>query len=139
MRNETDDSYAKNSTFDTITEYYENGSRKSIIVKSDESRASQRLKFYKNGQKKSENHYLNDTLNGPSFTYYKNGQIELSKNYKMGKPEGESLWYRTNGVLREKIIEKNGEITWVGKYNEHGKLIYEALFEDGKVINSQVY
>lgn len=125
------------SLIDTIVSYYPNGTLRSLKIRNNEKRTD--IEYYRNGNKKSENNYLNDTLNGLSLTYYENGQIEVSKNYKKGKSNGDYLWHRIDGTLKEKIIEEEGEMVWIGKYDETGKLIYEATYKEGKVTKSQVY
>lgn len=125
------------SSIDSVFSYYHNGKVKSLKISNE--RKLTEIEYYFNGNKKSEYNYFNDTLDGLVLTYYDNGQLEVSRSYKRGKSHGNYLFYRIDGTLKEKIIDNEGEIIWVGKYDEKGKLIFESTFNKGKVINSQVY
>jgi len=121
-------------TRDVITERYENGMKKVIIVYEGEGRNEkivEQLMYYENGQLlgsvgikngerngrlieyysngdiKSETNWKNDHEIGLSKSYYENGNLKYSTNYdNNGKRIGEAKIYHQNGNIKEVYSDK---------------------------------
>jgi len=143
-----------------ITERYDNGQKKSLIIYKGEGvdeviieritfnesgdililekpleKMRMVRRYYENRQIEEEENYKDGVMEGIWTSYYENGQISYEGNFKDWKKEGEHNSYWENGQILEEYNFKDGEKD--GKqtnYNEDGSIEKEDIYKNGKLV-----
>ena len=117
---------SKTATIQKI-ERYPDGATKSIKTL-DRFGRKQGLaeEFYQGGRVKRKYHYVNDTLSGECETFFPNELRESSRIFWMGREVGPIVFYSMMGRVRlYNEYDFDGEIYYVQKYDDAGKIIKE--------------
>ena len=134
------------------TNYYEDGSVKSVGNFSNGLKDGRWTYYYRNGKKEQEGVIKENVLNGQWTWYYQNGQIKKTEFFnRRGKLEGEQVEYDSLGNEIAKGEYYNGvkEGSWfyhVGDFKETGNFvggdadgIWTHYYRNGKVAFKGLY
>ncbi|MBE7646768.1 hypothetical protein F7644_12335 [Tenacibaculum finnmarkense genomovar ulcerans] len=128
-----------------FTEFYKNGSIRTIKNFENGIKKSIGISYYKNKQIEKKCTYINDTLySGNYVEYYEKGQLKSSRNFnKEGIPIGKWEEYYENGNLSilsklpdgtHKVFYKNGNIKIKGQFkNSLEDGLFKEFYENGKL------
>ncbi len=126
--------FRDNHPVDTITRYYENSIKMSIMVYSDNGGDVYAYIYHPNGFPASEGNYTNQMKEG-TWKFYssaKDGYLITEENYSENIRNGLSVKYFENGNIAEKINFiygiKDGE--WLRYYSD-GTLFIKASYLNG--------
>ena len=82
-----------------ITEYYENGQKRSEVTYKDGKEDGKWTRWHENGQKSSEGTYKDGKQDGKWTGWYENGEKRYEGIYKDGKKIEEIWWDRDGNVI----------------------------------------
>ena len=161
--------WKNNKWVGSYTYYYENGTiRNDWNYNQSGQRTGVQKYFFDNGQLMVEGEWLNGKESGTIVEYYPDGSIKTERLFQNGnldftqvkkykpqekegkvtvkvgikKPENESD--QSELVMVKKIAEKKAVAPWDGNgehqfFNKEGKVIREGYFENGYLLNGNVY
>jgi antitoxin component YwqK of YwqJK toxin-antitoxin module len=120
-----------------ITEYYENGYIKAeYYVKNGKKEGT--FKRYSMEQKNlliSEYNFMNDIQEGKSVFYFPSTKIQEVQYYENGKRQkSDTVFYESGAIEMITDYKDDKKHGYTRKYNEDGKLFFEALWENDKFI-----
>ncbi|MET6990055.1 toxin-antitoxin system YwqK family antitoxin [Sediminicola arcticus] len=138
--------YKKN---DEWLEYYSNGNQKQVGHYIDGMQTGEWKYFYDNGKLRAEGNYKNGDgsnfgtigipINGRfgiwKFYFEDSGKIESEREFKNGLLDGKFTQYYSNGQVKFKgTFKDHKENGIIEVYDEYGILNYNAMFENGVLI-----
>lgn len=91
--------------------------------------------FYPNGKILEKASYKKGRLHGSVKGYYTNGKLREIDNYKNGAEVGNGYTYYENGKVAFKLKRKNGHWHKTAQYDEQGRLIKEAIYNNPSSIS----
>jgi antitoxin component YwqK of YwqJK toxin-antitoxin module len=100
-----------------------------------------RKTYYQGKNMRSINNYKNGdrTFHGEQIEYYANGRVKMIETYENGLLNGSRKIYSPRAILMHFNYKNQYQDGTQRIYDRNGVLIYEARFDEGKLIQDQYW
>jgi antitoxin component YwqK of YwqJK toxin-antitoxin module len=120
----------------TVSEWYKNQKRKSIINYSEGKKDGNEEIYSENGQITRKASYINDKLDGKLTEYYTSGKPRTISEYKNGKVNGKYTTYYKNGNKDIEYNQDNGNFSGIyTEYNQDGSIHRQYDYKKSGKVN----